>query len=52
MTEKKTKFHGSFGPLEDEMTILKYVEKYKNIEIVKGAFKKVNNIYFSARLME
>jgi hypothetical protein len=41
MIEKKTKFHGTFGPFEDEITILKYVEKYKNIEIVNGAFKKV-----------
>jgi hypothetical protein len=41
MIEKKTKFHGVFGPHEDEMTILKYVEKYKNIDVVSGAFKKV-----------
>jgi hypothetical protein len=45
MTDKKTKFHGVYGPLEDEITILKYVEKYKDIEIVSGAFKKVSIIY-------
>ena len=47
MIEKKSNFKGKFGPLEDEITINRYYEKYKDIEVIKGAFKKVFNIKFS-----
>jgi hypothetical protein len=43
MTEETNanRFKGKFGPLEDEMTIQKYVNKYRSLEPVKGAYKKV-----------
>ena len=46
----ENKFKGLFGPLDDEITVTKYIEKYKSIEPVKGAFKKVNNIYKKCKL--
>ncbi len=39
---KENNFKGKFGPLEDEIEILKYLEKYKNTPTFKGAFKQVN----------
>jgi hypothetical protein len=41
INEQQTSFKGKFGPLEDEITIQKYLEKYNALETVKGAYKKV-----------
>lgn len=42
-SSEKVNFKGTFGPLEDEIHIRKFLEKYKNTSTFKGAFKHVSN---------
>ncbi len=42
----KTNFKGVFGPLEDEIHIRRYLEKYRHITTFKGAFKQVFKYLF------
>jgi hypothetical protein len=39
--EQYGQFTGTFGPLEDEIYIRKYYEKFKNTPLFRGAFKNV-----------
>lgn len=36
-------FSGVYGPLEDEIYIRKYFEKFRNTPLYRGAFKNVKN---------
>lgn len=35
------KYRGQYGPLDDDITVLRYKEKYPNTPIFNGAFRKV-----------
>ena len=41
--DSKSDFKGQFGPLEEEISVKRYLEKHKNAPIFKGAFKNVKN---------
>jgi len=49
--ENYTQFSGTFGPLEDEIYIRKYYEKFKNTPLFRGAFKNVFIIFVNLKLL-
>jgi hypothetical protein len=44
--EEYGQFSGVYGPLEDEIYIRKYFEKFRNTPLYRGAFKNVKKLNF------